>query len=347
MKVVVATSISPFIDGGATQIASWLTQALREAGHEVDFFQLPFSPLYSEVLDQTLAFRLIDLSDRGERLIAIRTPSHLLRHPFKILWFIHHHRTAYDLWGTRYQDFPNTPEGICYRDAIRRADAAAFGEARRIFCNSGVMAARIKKFNGVDAEVLYPPLLRPEVFRQDNCGDYILYVSRLTHHKRQWLAIQGMLHTKTQVRLIIAGQPDPDSRVYLRELETLAQSKELGGRVSIIPRWIPEQEKIDLLANCLASIYIPLDEDSYGYPSLEAHHAGKAVITATDSGGTLELIRDRENGFVVPPDPEAIGRAMDELYRDRNLARTMGERGRRRIGELGISNEKMLQKLLS
>ncbi len=347
MKVVIATSISPFTEGGSTVIVDWLAQIIQDAGHEVELFKLPFSPTYSEILDQTLAFRLIDLSEHGDRLIAVRTPSHLLRHPFKVLWFIHHHRTAYDLWGTRYQDFPNTPEGIGYRDAIRQADSVGFSEARRIFCNSKVMAERLKKFNGVDAKVLYPPLLRPESFRWDNSGDYILYVSRLTHHKRQWLALQGLRHAKTPVRLMVVGQPDPDSQAYLRDLEVLAQNSDLKDRVSIIPRWIPEEEKIELLAGCLATIYLPFDEDSYGYPSLEAHHAGKAVITATDSGGTLELITDRENGFVVPPDPEAIGRAMDELYRDRGLARAMGERGRQRVEKMGISNQNVLQQLLS
>ena len=43
-----------------------------------------------------------------------------------------------------------------------------------------------------------------------------------------------------------------------------------------------------------------------GYPSLEAHHAGKAVITATDSGGTQELIMDGENGFVTGPSPRPL-----------------------------------------
>jgi len=159
--------------------------------------------------------------------------------------------------------------------------------------------------------------------------------------------LEGLRHAKTSVRLIIVGEPDPDSQAYLRELEVLAQNSDLRDRVSIISRWIPEQEKIELLADCLAAIYIPFDEDSYGYPTLEAHHAGKAVITAADSGGTLELILDGENGFVVSPDPAAIGHAMDELYRDRNRARAMGDSGRRRIEKLGISNEHVLQRLLS
>ena len=34
--------------------------------------------------------------------------------------------------------------------------------------------------------------------------------------------------------------------------------------------------------HALAVAYVPDDEDSYGYPSLEAAHARKAVLTASD-----------------------------------------------------------------
>ena len=39
--------------------------------------------------------------------------------------------------------------------------------------------------------------------------------------------------------------------------------------------WISEQEKADLMANCYAALYIPYDEDSYGYVTLEAFHSAK------------------------------------------------------------------------
>lgn len=347
MKVIVATSAPPFVNGGAALIVDWLAEMIAAEGHEVELLKFPLSPHYSEMLDQILALRLIDLSDRGDRLITVRTPSHMLRHPYKVMWFIHHYRGAYDLWGTRYQDIPNTPEGLCYRDAIRSADSIGFGEAKKIFCNSQVVAHRLEKFNRVKAEVLYPPLLRPERYHTDGFGDFILYVSRLTHHKRQWLALEGLRHTKTPVRLMIVGEPDPDSMDYANELMDLAHSPEFKGRVSVVPLWISEEEKISLLASCLAVAYLPFDEDSYGYPSLEAHHSGKAVVTTTDAGGTRELIVDGQNGFVLPPDPQAIGRAMDDLYRDRELARRMGEAGRGRIAELGISRQKVLEKLLA
>ena len=308
---------------------------------------IPFSPDYRKMLDQMLALRLLDVSEHGDRLIAVRPPSYLLRHPRKVLWFIHHHRTVYDLWGTKYQDIPPTPEGHTYRDAIIHADNIALREAEKIFSNSKVVACRLKRFNQVDARVLYPPIWAPERFRSGGSGDYMLYLSRITDHKRQLLAVEAVRHTRTPVKLVIAGAPDPEAEPYLKQIRLRVQECSLDERVTIIPRWVSDHEKIDLFAGCLAAIYMPFDEDSYGYPSLEAHHSGKAVITSTDSGGTNELIVDGENGLIPEPDPEAIARAMDQLYDDRDLARRMGAAGKERISQLGISWDTALDSLLS
>jgi len=347
MKVIIASCVVPFVEGGATFLVDWLGRAIRSQGHEVETLLFPFSANYTEMLDQMLALRLLDLSQHGDRLIAVRTPSYLLRHPHKILWFIHHHRPAYDLWGTRYQDIPNTPEGICYREAIHHADNAAFSEAKKIFSNSRVVAERLRQFNGVEAEVLFPPLLDPARFRCRSMGDYLLYMSRFTHHKRQWLAIEGLRHTRTPVNLVLAGKPDPDSSAYVSDLRSQIEKYGLESRVSILERFVSEQEKIDLFADCLAGIYFPLNEDSYGFPTLEAHHSGKPVITTSDSGGTAELIVDDVNGFLTAPDPEAIGQAMDRLYLDRARAAEMGNAGRGRIAQLGITWNNVLEKLLT
>ena len=156
MRVVVASTFVPFVDGGASFIVDWLEQMLLRHGHEVETLRIPFDSHYPELLDQMLALRLLDVSAHGDRLIAIRTPSYLLRHPAKVLWFIHHHRGAYDLWGTPYQDIPDTPGGRRIREAIVSADNLAFGEARAVFTNSGVVRDRLRRFNGVNAEVLVP-----------------------------------------------------------------------------------------------------------------------------------------------------------------------------------------------
>src|SRR5271157_2153160 len=149
MKILIATSVTPFVEGGATYIVDSLSQHLQARSHEVEVLRFPVSEKYPELLDQLLAFRLLDLTQHGDRLIAIRTPAHLLKHPHKVVWFIHHYRSAYDLWGTRYQNIPETPEGSAYRDAIIAADTVGLKEATKLFSNSAVVRDRLRKFNGV------------------------------------------------------------------------------------------------------------------------------------------------------------------------------------------------------
>ncbi len=74
-------------------------------------------------------------------------------------------------------------------------------------------------------------------------------------------------------------------------------------------------------------VYAPFDED-YGYVTLEAFLASKPVITATDSGGTLEFVVDGANGFVCEPDARAIAAAINRLAADPSLAERLGRAGR-------------------
>jgi len=309
--------------------------------------KFPFSSRHEELLEQMTALRLLDLSEHGDRLITIRFPSYLLRHPKKVVWFIHHHRGAYDLWGTRYQDIPLTPEGTRIRDSIINADRLGLSECRHVFSNSKVVAKRLKQYNSIDAEVLYPPLPNAENYHCAGYGDTVLYLNRLVHHKRQWLAIEAMRHVRSDVKLLIAGKADPDAAAYVDELHSLVHRHKLKDRVTIFDEWIGEKHKVKLFAECLAAAYFPVDEDSYGYPSLEAHQSGKAVLTTSDSGGTLELIVDQRNGFVASPEPFAIAAALDELYNDRVKTRAMGEAGAARMRELGISWDRVLDRMLA
>jgi glycosyltransferase involved in cell wall biosynthesis len=347
MKVLVASSISPFVEGGSTFIVEWLAEAVRERGHEVEVLLFPFEGRPDTILEELLAMRLLDVSQHGDRLIAIRGPSYLLRHPSKVVWFIHHHRTAYDLWGTRYQDIPNTPEGVATRDAIIRADNLAFAECRAIFSNSRVVQQRLKRFNAVEAEILYPPLPSGNLYPTGAAGDALVYVSRLTHHKRQWLAIEALALTRHRVRLIIAGRPDPGAESYADDLRFRIRTQGLESRVTLIADWISEEEKLAMLSSSLGVLYFPVDEDSYGYPTLEAFSCGKPVISTTDSGGTDEIIEDGVNGFLTSPEPQSIARAMDRLFEDRARAEQMGQAGRIRMTEMKIHWDHVVTRLLA
>jgi glycosyltransferase involved in cell wall biosynthesis len=73
-------------------------------------------------------------------------------------------------------------------------------------------------------------------------------------------------------------------------------------------------------------VYTPFDED-YGYVTLEAFLARKPVVTARDSGGTLEFVEDGVNGCICDPDPDALADAFSRLAADPARAARLGEAG--------------------
>ncbi len=345
MRVLVASTYVPFIEGGGRMIVRDLVNAMRERGHEVDTVEIPFVSVWDRMLGQMQAIRLMDVSDAADVLVAIRTPSYLLRHPNKRLWFIHHHRGAYDLWGTPYQDIPSTPEGLAVRDAVVAADEIYLRESRKIFTNSQIVADRLRKFNGLEGHVLYPPLWEPDRFVPGPAEDYVFYPCRITGHKRQHLAVEAAAHLASDARVVIAGAAD--SPEQLRPLQETIDRHGLQDRVRVIARWISEEEKAQLIAGSIGVLYIPFLEDSYGYVTLEAFQAHKPVITCSDSGGTLEIIEDGENGFIVAPEPAALAGAIDRLRSDPGAAAAMGEHARDTLRVKDINWDRVVTSLLS
>jgi glycosyltransferase involved in cell wall biosynthesis len=344
VRVLVASTYVPFIDGGGRMIVRDLVRALRERDHEVDTIEIPFLSAWDTMLEQMLAIRLMDVSEVADVLVAIRTPSYLLRHPNKRLWFIHHHRGAYDLWGTAYQDIPDTPEGCATRDAIVAADNLYLREAQGIFTNSQIVADRLREFNDLDGTVLYPPLGEPERFLSAPAEDYVFYPCRITGHKRQQLAVEAAAQLSTDARVVIAGAPDGPGQ--LQPLQELIDRHGLKDRVRLIARWISEDEKAELIARSAGVLYIPFLEDSYGYVTLEAFHAHKPVITCSDSGGTLEIIQDGVNGLVASPDAASLAAAIDRLRADPVTAVEMGDRAHETLTLKDISWDTVVSSLL-
>ncbi len=347
MRVLIVSTYVPFIKGGGTQIVDFLRDELVARGFETDTVCIPFHSHWPDVPRQTLALRLLDLSEssgnRIDRVITIRTPSYAVRHPNKVAWFIHHHREAYDLWDTDRCGMPGTAVGHHFRQMMHRSDDLYLRECRKVYTNSKIVADRLRQFNQLEPDgVLYPPLPRQHPFRPGPSGDYLFYASRLTPIKRQDLAIEALRFTPPEVRLVIAGAPDVPG--YLQTLQETARAAGVQRRVEFTG-WISEERKAELLAGSCAALYLAYQEDSYGYASLEAFHAAKPVITLTDSGGPLEVIEDGVNGRVVEVEPEALGEAMTALWKDRQRARALGEEARHSLTRYRIDWENVVESL--
>lgn len=344
MRVIVATTMVPFVRGGAEYLADSLCEALQEAGHSVDRFDVPFHSDYKSMLPQMMALRLMDLSGHGDRLIAIRTPSYLIRHHSKVVWFIHHHRPAFDLWDTELRDMPGNARGVALRETFRNADNVALRESAAVFVNSRLMAARVRQHNDLDAELLYPPLRRKHGLFASAYGDYVLCPGRILGHKRQHLFVEALRYTTTAVRLVVAGPCE--SLDYAERLQVLAEQAGVGDRLLLFTGWLEEDDKRDLFANALAVGYAPLDEDSYGYVSLEAAQSRKAVLTCTDSGGILEIVEDGISGLIAEPRPQDIALCLDTLW-NKGVARRMGRALFERMSALRMDWDHVLARLLA
>ena len=346
MKVIIASTFLPSVKGGGTQIVEWLADEIELRGHDVEILWLPFDYNTEHLIRQVAALRMIDLSDVCDIVIAIRWPAFLIKHPRKRTWFIHHHRAFFDIWPTMDSDWRNGNLGM--KDFLQKLDDMSLAECEAIFTNSKIVSDRLLEFNSVKSVVLYPPL--PGSTTQEKLPaskareDYVLYVSRVGNYKRQELAIRAMLHTDSNVKLIIAGKCDVETdEIFYNKLVS-----ELGltDKVELKLSWISEEEKYDLISRALGLIYIPIDEDSYGYPTLEAFHMMKPVITCQDSGGVHEIVQHEVNGLICEPNAESIAAAMDLLYKDQEKAEFLGTNGRQSITELNINWDHVVGSLL-
>jgi glycosyltransferase involved in cell wall biosynthesis len=349
VRIAVCHPQTPFARGGAEMHTESLTRALRTAGHEADILSIPFKwypP--AELVHQMAMWRSLDLSETHgqpvDMVIALRFPSYLVPHEHKVVWLIHQHRTAYELWDhPAFGDISHHNEGEAVRDLIHRADRIALGEAKRIFTNSANVRDRLWRSLGMPAEVLYHRSSLCEALlgmESSPPGDYVLFPSRLDPIKRQSLAVEAMRHVHRDVRLVLVGTGPQEG-----ELRQQVERSGLDGRVELAGH-VSEEHLLDLYRGALAVYYGPYDED-FGYVTQEAMAAKRPVVVTSDSGGPLEFVRDGGTGFVVEPKPRAIASAFDRLAADPAAAGELGAEGRASIEQAVPDWPEVVARLLS
>jgi glycosyltransferase involved in cell wall biosynthesis len=325
MEICVCGAQVPFMSGGAEQHLDNLVAALRDAGHDAELVRLPTAWDKTRIFDAAMAWRLVPLD--VEMVIATNFPSYFVRHPNKVVWLFHQHRAAYDGAGSEWSDFGDDDASRDAQRLLAQWDAVALGEATRRFTTSGVVAARLARFNGLSATPLYHPEPHAELLRPGPFGDYLFCPTRLESNKRPGLMVDALPRLDPAVSVRLAGKGS-----LTDQLAGAASRAGTTDRLDLLG-FVPDDRLVDLYSGALAVVYAPFDED-YGYVTLQAFRAGKPVITASDSGGILEWVEDGVTGFVTDPTPEAIAEAANRLHRDRALAEKLGAAGRERVASL-------------
>ena len=316
--------MAPFVRGGAEELACHLSARLNATpGVRAEILRVPFSwEPFERLADEIFLNRTLQLPN-VDRVIALKFPAYLIPHDLKILWLLHQYRQAYDLRDRGESNIPDTPRGEKIQELIRRADAQAFSTCRRIFTISRVTQERLKRYNAFDSEVLMTPLNNPEMFVNRGDNGYIFAGGRINSAKRQHLLVEAMALTNSAAKLIVAGPPDtPGDADRLRDT---VERLHLEDRVVLDFGFHPVGKIADYVNHARACAYLPVDEDAVGYVTIEAVSASKPVITLSDSGGLLQLVLDRETGYVVAPDAKAIADAMDSIWSDPIHSEKMGK----------------------
>ena len=348
MRIAVLHPQAAFVRGGAEAHAQALVRALEEAGHEADLVTIAWQWFPPVRLAHNMAiWRSFDISESNglkvDAVIALKFPAYLVHHERKIVWLIHQHRTAYDLWDhPEFADLSRMDQGPAIRDMIVNADRVGLDEAKRIFTNSANVKRRLWDSLRIEGEVLYHPsdttmaLMDMEPGRY---GDHLFLPGRFEPVKRQVLAIQAMRHVRAPVALVLVGR-GPDEEM----LRALITQHGLVDRVTL-EIGVTDERLHELYLTSLAVLYPPFDED-YGYVTIEGMAAERPVITCDDSGGPLEFVTNEETGLVSPPEPEAIADAIDRLHADRALAARLGAAGRARVREVVPPWPQVVERLL-
>ncbi|QNR97805.1 glycosyltransferase family 4 protein [Stenotrophomonas sp. 169] len=323
MKILVVNNMVPGMRGGAEELADQLVVHLRRAGHESELLRIPFTWDPAErLIEEMLMCRSMQVHN-VDRVIAMKFPAYMLPFDDKVLWLAHQYRQAYDLWDAGQSNIPDTVEGRQIRSAIIEADNAAFETVKDIYVVGRTVQERLLHYNRLQSKILRAPLNDEELYTGAPHGDYIFAGGRINSSKRQHRLVEAMALLDGNERLLIAGPAD--SPADEERLRALVERHGLSDRVMLDVGFLPRKKIADYANNALACAYLPFAEDSYGYVTMEACQARKAVITVTDSGDLTELIHDGVQGRVVEDETSEIASAISGMFANRARTIEMGQ----------------------
>jgi len=381
---VVGPSPVPYVYGGAEGLMWKLTESInRLTSHQAEMIKLPSREhSFWDLIDSYHQFYCLDLS-HFDLIISTKYPSWMVRHPNHTVYMIHHLRGLFDTYSfcnqpemvpqsmslglvgeildTLRKDNPTERDVDEVFDGLERLRKDEKSSSKGLFNFPGpfireivhffdsyaLSPHRIKRYAsisdnlkrradyfpaGVQVVTAYPPSKIEDFLCRSY--DYLFTASRLDGPKRIHLLVEAMRYVPHDIKLKIAGTGPEENK--LRALASTDDRIEFLGFVN-------DESLVDYYSNALAVLYVPYDED-YGLITIEAMMSRKPVITANDSGGTLEFVEEGYTGCVAEPDPKKIAEKINRLVENPQEAKRMGDRARKNVKD--ITWEGVLARLL-
>ncbi len=196
----------------------------------------------------------------------------------------------------------------------------------RVIVASTYMKTELTR-NGFNEQAIeiHPPVPRPaELGIAPDFGsrNRLVYAGQIIRGKGVDVLLESLVHVRQPFECMIVG--DGSHRAYC---EGLSRSLGLTDRVhftGFVSQPVIAQYYREASVALMSSVW----PEPFGAVGLEAMRYGLPVV-AFDAGAIGEWLVDGWNGFLVPwMDRARYAAGIDELLRDKMLARRMGERGR-------------------
>ncbi|OBZ34280.1 glycosyltransferase family 4 protein [Methanohalophilus sp. DAL1] len=375
---IVAPSPVPFNIGGAEKLWWGLQNYINEhTTHQCELFKIPTREHnFWDLIDSYYLFYKLDLS-YFDVVISTKYPAWMVKHKNHTVYLQHHLRGLFDTYHfcnesmvvpqnlrvglvknileiidaddlsedntnnifkilnqlkIEQQNYDNETfkfPGPFIRKIIHYFDAYALASDRiyKYFAISENVKLRKDYFpQSAEVSVVYHPS-KIEKF-ECNDYDYLFTASRLDSSKRINLLVEAMKYVQYDIKFKIAGTGPEEKR-----LKELAKG---DARIEFIG-YTSEEDLVNLYSNALMILYIPFDED-YGLITIEGMMSHKPILTAIDSGGSLEFVNNYDTGFAVEPNPLKIAEKINYIIENREEAIKMGNLAYRKVEDINWNN---------
>ncbi|MDX1386727.1 MAG: tetraacyldisaccharide 4'-kinase, partial [bacterium] len=187
--------------------------------------------------------------------------------------------------------------------------------------------------HGVDTALFYPPPDRRSAWKekelagkmgigifgrirpQKGCEEYVDALCDLLPYSPSWTGV-------------LIGETTPKFRNFRRHLQNKVRQADLQGRLIFLGK-VDSFFDIPGWYRAMSIVVIPPWVEGFGLTCLEAMASG-CVVVATKTGAFSQIIESGKNGLLIPPrDTPALRDTLEDLMRDPDRIREIGQRARR------------------
>lgn len=164
-------------------------------------------------------------------------------------------------------------------------------------------------------------------FSKDENKTVIVKVANLIPYKGHEDLLHALSQIKGDWKLILVGA---DSHGYESHLKKTANTLGIGDKIS----WLGRRDDVRKILESADIFVLSSHEEGFSNAILEAMSCSLPVI-ASDVGGNSEAVLHNETGIIFQArNREALAEALKTLLENKDLARHMGLKGRKRLESL-------------